>query len=158
MSKLSVSISYADLERLLSGEHEAALSMKEWIISEFAKKHLKPLFNDERLKSARDAVQKDFDKAVKEAAAEYLAITESWGTTSYKITNRVDQLIRNAVKSTLDEMLPRLVRELVNPEVIAAAVERYVNAEVERRIQQGVSAKFAALVASAAKTAQGDGQ
>lgn len=150
MSTLKFSLSYDDVVRMIGGTGEVAVEVREYIIQQFAKRHLKPLLNDERLARAREAIQKEFDLAVRSAAEEYLHISQQHGQAVFKLTNKVEMQVRSIARDAIEKTVAATVQQLVSADSIKAEIERCVTAAVERRIRDGVAERLNAIMAAAA--------
>jgi len=113
--------SLAALERLIGGDSNVELEIRENIVQEFAKKHLKPLANDELIKKHKEDIQRDISAVSSAVSQEVEHITaaefgqfkkDSWGKpTGFILSPEVKETVVNSAREQFRPMLAQLVEE-----------------------------------------------
>lgn len=105
MSRLNIQLSSDDLEKIIESDPTTSLEIKSFIIQEFARRHLKPLINEDLLNKVKNDILKEIDNnldvIVGKKASEY---------TSTRILNdafvkRIKDMVNEAIKNLLTDMV-----------------------------------------------------
>lgn len=98
------------LERLIGDDREMSITVKESIINEFAKSHLKAVVNNEFLKNLKDEIIAYMKKT------NYLGILDTqptgrFGQREYVLSEDTKKMIQRTVRQEIDD----IVRDAVEP-------------------------------------------
>jgi hypothetical protein len=141
------------LERLIGGDTEVELEIRNNIVQEFAKKNLKALVNEGTI----TAVATEIENKLKRDASSI--ITAKFGNLSGDYWNRnfilsrectaalnnaAEDAFRTRISSTWSEIERRLI-ERYSEEYIQTQISRSVDSEVNTRIEEGVRTRLEAI-------------
>lgn len=137
------------LERLLGGDTEVEAHLRQQIVEEFAKKHLKAILNDETWKRVSALWRADLDRAVTARLDELInekAAVADRPDAPYEARWRLNEAIRKAAQAAVDAEVARVIenqKRYFATEInraVKVAMEREVNKEVEAEIQRRLTA------------------
>lgn len=140
------------LERLLGGDTEIEVGLRQQIGEEFCKKHLKSMLNDatyrkvsaeweSQLKAAIDeAVTGFFNKKQDETDGTWTANRLQWSFEKV-IGEAVNKAMADHIAKTIAYQTRQFSREL------NSAVDAAMSAEIEKRIEEGVQKRLTAALA-----------
>lgn len=134
------------LERLLGGDNEIEMDIRQNIVETFTRKHLKSLANADLIDKASQGLKKEIEDA-------FVVKTSGWSG-SYSLTTKarellekqitaekrilVQELISEHFKNTgLDELIrekAQYVSELLTERVLSEKFDAAVNAEIKKRL------------------------
>jgi len=146
MNKLTIQINNLEaLERLVGGDNEVEIEIRNSVVQRFAEKYLKPLANSDAITNALATIKEDISKQVKEKCEKEIASfkTNYYGNVSdvklnssirleieSQVRNVVDTTVRNAVdeaiktwssdaelKTRVDKRFEYYTTELINNEI-----------------------------------------
>ncbi len=138
------------LERLIGGDTDIEIGVREQIANEFAQRHLKSLMNDVQFKKIYDAWKKDLDAAVEKRCHEFLNDLKreqeepqlrqaNHGAWMYcRIQESVDKAIEKAIDAVVADKVERwsmYIRQDI-PRLVHNALTKKVNEIVEEEIQR----------------------
>lgn len=127
------------LERLIGGDSEAEVNLRQQVVEEFAKKHIKNLVNTELTKKITSQVHKEMDDAIKVGLAQMATGDASWGGFS-TIRNRLTEFAKSVAIQAVDEAIRDRVDKL--KAAIPAEIERQVKASIPATIKILVDAEI----------------
>lgn len=149
---MHVSLTLPALERLISGETEIEVHLRQQIVEKFAEKHLKAIVNREAWKAAYSQWQAELEAAVAKILKEYIADQQAKdpgipGTSSgYKLQHAISQAADKAVEQAVQRVVDSQKRYLEG--IVNRAVDCAMEAEIQKRITEGVNAKLQAVQAA----------
>lgn len=141
------------LERLIGGDTDIEIEIRNNIVQEFTKKHLKAIVNEGTIKRVADNLNKTLS-----AQAESI-INDKFGSLggdywnpkfvlNAKCQNELNAAAESAyiarIRSAWQQMEKRVL-DRYSDEYIESEIKRTVNREVNKRIEAGVQAKLAAI-------------
>lgn len=122
--------SLAALERLIGGDSETELEIRQSVVTEFVKKHLKGIADQQIVYSAainlRNSIDEEIRKQIAATIGEYQV--SGYGARKFFINNNVKEEIQKHLTSALIETIKESIEEFV-PNISAL-----VNAELNRRL------------------------
>ena len=145
--------SLAALERLIGGDTEVELEIRNSIVQEFAKKHLKAIVNEGSIQKVAHALDEMLS-----SQAEAI-ITAKFGTLSHQYWNgkfvlndtcmaalndAADSAFRSYLMNALADSEKKM-SERYSEQYISDMINSKVDAEVAKRIQLGVEARIDAI-------------
>lgn len=109
MSRLNIELSSDDLEKIIESYPTTSLEIKSFIIQEFAKRHLKPIVNDEIFKKVKSDLLKEVEEnligLIGEKASAY---------TSERILNDVfKRQIKDIVEECISNQITFIVKDYI---------------------------------------------
>jgi hypothetical protein len=150
MNKLTIQINNLEaLERLIGGQSDVEIEIRNSVVQKFAEKHLKPLANCPEITSTLSAIKDNIAKQVKEKCEKDIATFQtSWGgsITDVKLNPNINAEIERRVRVLTDEAIRKAVDESVhvNDEEIKKRIENrfeyyttdFINREVKAKIDR----------------------
>jgi hypothetical protein len=141
------------LERLIGGDTEVELEIRNNIVQDFAKKHLKALVNEGSIQRVANQLEKTLASQAEDI------INKKFGTLSGDYWNRKFTLNTNAKAALNDaaesayrshiqdswKQMEKRLTDRYSEQYIADQIARTVEAEVNKRIQLGVQARLDAI-------------
>lgn len=134
MNKLTIQINNLEaLERLIGGDSEVEIEIRNSVIQNFAEKHLKPLANSpaitSTLSSIKDAIQNEIKKQCEAQIATFTA--DYYGRTS-------DVKLRPEIKAEIDRQV-RLMTDSTIQKSVEEATKTWAD---ETRIKKSIESRF----------------
>ena len=152
MNKLTIQINNLEaLERLIGGDSEVEVDIRNSVVQKFAEKHLKPLANAPEIGEVLSAIKGEITKQIKEKCEKDIATFQtSWGGSVHDIKLRpeikaeIDRQVRSLtdkqVQEAVDEALKFWLNEAELKKRIDARFEyytkEYINNEIKSRIEK----------------------
>lgn len=152
-SKIKLIISSPDvLDRLIGGDTELELELRQCAAAEFAKRHLKSIINDEKLIQLKNDIKKDFDHALKKEKAELLKeIGEYKRNGSYFAEFVLDDRIKEKIRSSINFQTGNYINNLVKEHMKAKEFKKQVQDTVTIYLNQTILKVTNTLAEKAAK-------
>jgi Glu-tRNA(Gln) amidotransferase subunit E-like FAD-binding protein len=116
------------LERLIGGDSELEIELRNSIIQSFTNKHLKGIANTILDKG----FAKDFEKELKE---NFFSAKEN-GIFSMRLQNKYKELVDKEVTNGISVMIRESIRTIVTKELVHDAIKNRVNYEVHRIVDR----------------------
>ncbi len=153
---MRLSINLPALERLLAGDSELEVQLRQQVVENFAKKHLKTILNDETWKKASAAWQAELDSAVKKHLEEFSNEKEENADDLYTVRSvrwKFDDLVKKAVQASLDNAVEDRIEKYKAywSRYIKEAVEKAMDQEIAQEVEKEIQRRLAA----AAETSRG---
>lgn len=127
------------LERLIGGDSELEIEIRNSIVQEFAKKHLKCLAQTEVIATAvTDAKTIFTDFAKSEVTRQIGEVKRHWGTLSYNLEKDVINAIKDAVSRELRVTIAEHVESLAKKHVEGLDIEKFINKKIDTTIQEKI--------------------
>jgi hypothetical protein len=128
------------LERLLGGDTDAEVHLRQQIVEEFTRKNIKSLINDATLKKLQDVWRNEAESLVENAVGGLFAERhdDQLGTLRYRIEDAIDAAVKDSLERALEEFIlkERVRLEVKIEKAVQAAVDGEVSKVVEREIQR----------------------
>lgn len=116
MNTLTIQINdLSALERLIGGDTQVELDIRQSVVESFTKKHLKSLVDANVMNRIQSAVVEETSAGLVEK------IQASWSS-NYKLTTTAQQLISNSVKDVVAQEVSQLVRDEIGRTNISATI------------------------------------
>lgn len=145
--RMTILLNANALERLIGGDAEMELRLRQGVVEEFSRRHLKSLASSEMMQKLR----RDLDALVAEAALESRKqLYGEWDFWKKPLSERLSGEIRECVAALINATLNKEIEK--RKDQILKIIETQINsAEVDRiiqkRVDEAVEKKFATLVA-----------
>lgn len=133
------------LERLLGGDSEIEVEVRNNIVQNFSKKHLKPI-----AEGAYAAYRPLAEAAIKEEIVKQIGtITPSYGPyhkSAIILKNEIREAIEKEIKNVISDTIHELIRDLAVDEIAKRHAERAVDLQLKDRINEEVRSKIDAIM------------
>jgi phosphoribosylformylglycinamidine (FGAM) synthase PurS component len=130
MNKLTLQINSLEaLERLIGGDTETEIEIRNSVVQKFAEKHLKPIVNSAPITDVIRRIKDHAYKHIQETCANEIAtFKSSYGGSVYDIKLRpeIELTIKNKIQDTISKIISEKVK--------AAFDEYYTEARITKRI------------------------
>ena len=145
--------SLAAIERLIGGESEVELDIRNNIVEAFAKKHLKPVLNSPVFQRVVVDIQSQYDQAM----ISQVGNITNFGRWDQKVVLKPELLetlrttARAAANAAIQEQIDNGVKAAVaifTPAYIQNQIEKRVTEVVAKQISEGVDARLKQITAA----------
>jgi hypothetical protein len=152
MNKLTIQINNLEaLERLIGGDSEVEIEIRNSVVQNFAEKHLKPLANSASITSTLSDIKKDILKLIKEKCEKDIATFHTtWcgSTSEIKLSPAIQSEIDCQVRNIVDEKIRNITDEAIKfwsseTEIKKRIEKRFeyyttemINTEIKSRIEK----------------------
>lgn len=155
---LRIELNRPALERLIGGRSEMEVALREQIVREFTRRHLKELVNTEPVRQAIQVIQNEIAGHVARIVEEIRrgtpptpAQSTGWWDLRRLVATAAEKLLTETVEKTIKGEVERqmdgwksIVQQKVN-----LAVNREIDVEVARRVRDGIGEKLKAMTEAA---------
>lgn len=128
MSRLIIELSVDDLDKIIKSDLSTSIKIKNYIIQEFAKKHLKPIVNDEIFNKVKDDILREVEDnlltIVGEKSSKYSSKRILNATLMEQIKDSVNETIRNKIYLLIKESIEEFMSD-----------EKYIDEFIDKKIQ-----------------------
>lgn len=135
MNKLTIQINSLEaLERLIGGDSETEVEVRNSVIQKFADKHLKALANTDEITQTLDKIQRDISKEVSIRCSREIASfkKDGWGKiTSVKLIDKVEREISSQVRISADTAIQKAVDEAVKVWANDNEIKKRINSKFD---------------------------
>lgn len=142
------------VEKLLGGDTELEIELRQSVAAQFAKHHLKPLINSAEVKAIAESIKTQAIGAATKTLTETIANvkTKSWGTTEYSLKPEIISMIQDEVHDQLKVVIASEIKNALEVystiDTIGKAVNARIDEQIKYEIKSQVDAKMAAIRAS----------
>lgn len=152
MTKLTLQINNLEaLERLIGGDSEIEIDIRNSVVQRFAEKHLKPLANGPEMSNTLTAIKSDIRKQISEKCEKEIAIFQTtWngGVHDIKLRPEIKAEIDRQVRTLTDEYIRKSVEEALefwaNDVELKKRIDNrfeyyttdHINSEIKNRIEK----------------------
>lgn len=154
---MKLSLNLPAVERLLAGESELEVELREQIAEQFADKHIKSLFNSARFQTVierienvvREEARKTFEPAI--GRFEYYTTTATLSPAfraklDKSMSEILDKEVNRIVGSAFEKFRTSLEdREKYWADYADRAIKEKIDKTIELRVSEGVAARLAAI-------------
>jgi hypothetical protein len=141
------------LERLIGGDTEVELEIRNNIVQAFAKKHLKAIVNEGSIQHVAHALDKNLSSQAEAIiTAKFGTLTGQYWNGKFVLNDTCKAALNNAADSAFRSHLMNVLAdsekkmsERYSEQYISDMINRTVDAEVAKRIQLGVEARLNAI-------------
>ena len=105
MSKLNIQISSEDLEKIIYSDPTASLEIKNFIVQEFTRRHLKPLVNEDLLNKVKNDILKEIDNNLDVIVGKRVSGYASTRILNDAFVKRIKDMVNEAIKNLLTDMV-----------------------------------------------------
>jgi len=148
---MKVSLTLPALERLIAGDTEIEVEIRQQIAENFAKRHLKTILNDATWQAAAKEWRETLDKEVrrvatelntKRSADERVATEATFATHCWPLRDAIERAAAKAVETAVVKVVEQqkfyMQREVQN------AVNKAMEKEIEKQVQEGIKKRLQA--------------
>ncbi len=146
----------AALERLIGGDTELEIEIRNNIVQEFTKRHLKGLVETETIKQAiTDTKLMVVNYAKKEVAEQIGEIKRSYGSTTYNLQDDVVEAIKDQISKAMNRVVYDHIENLVKTYVGNLNIKKYINQmidfNIKQTVEEGIRERFEAMLKKTSK-------
>jgi len=149
--KIKLTLDSSALDRLLGGDTELELELRQSIACQFAKRHLKPLINCSEIAQIAHDIKGQAVKHATDLITDTVAtIKTDWGSKVINLKPEVINTIRSKVREEINTIVSDAVGDAISEVIkeIPQIVTNRVNVNVTAEVKRQVDAKMAAMRAS----------
>jgi hypothetical protein len=141
------------LERLIGGDSEVELEIRNNIVQEFTKKHLKALVNEGSIQKVANAIDKRLRDKAEEIIVDKFGIESgNYWNSKFTLNDTAKAALNDAADSAFRSHIIRLfaeterrMAERYSEQYISEQITRVVDANVNKRIAEGVKERLDAI-------------
>lgn len=122
------------LERLIGGDSQVEVEVRNSVVQRFAEKHLKPLANSPAIKNTFDSIRNGITKDIQEKCEKEIATfkTNYYGTvTELQINPTIKAQLHSMVRSAVDEKIAKEVEEALKTWRSDSEVQKMIDKRFE---------------------------
>lgn len=127
------------LERLIGGDTQLEMDIRQNIVEAFTKKHLKSLANSEVIKQSSKIIQDEIEKVFQNSSRYGQVISDNYKEI---LANYVRREIQSFVDSEIKKVVAEVVSNEVTEEVIKYKIESFINSHIKNVIRQEMTDKL----------------
>ncbi len=133
------------LERLIGGNTETEIDIRNSVVQKFAEKHLKPIVNSAPITDVIRQIKDHAYKHIQETCANEIATFKStYGGGAYdiKLRSEIETVIRERVKNTIEEIIYKKVDAAIKEYCSDEILTRRINVLMDHNIKVLVNEKI----------------
>lgn len=127
------------LERLIGGDTQLEMDIRQNIVEAFTKKHLKSLANSEVIKQSSKIIQDEIEKVFQNSSRYGQVISDKYKEI---LSNYIKQEIQKFVNLEIRKVVDEVVSNEVTEEIIQYKIESFLNAHIKNVIRQEMADKL----------------
>lgn len=127
------------LERLIGGDTQLEMDIRQNIVEAFTKKHLKSLVNSEVIKQSSKIMQDEIEKIFQNSSRYGQVISDKYKEI---LSNYIKQEIQKFVNLEIRKVVDEVVSNEVTEEIIQYKIESFLNAHIKNVIRQEMADKL----------------
>ena len=135
------------LERLIGGDTEIELHLRQQIVQEFAKRHIKEIAATATYEAAIAAAKQFVNEAAKEAFdVENVATSHLWPTVGYRLKSIMEKMVTDSAQKIVDEELRKYIeyQKRYWAKEVESTVKKAMAAEIEKAVSEGIKQRLEA--------------
>lgn len=152
MNNLTIQINSLEaLERLIGGDAQVEIEIRNSVVQKFAERHLKPLANSTAMENTLNGLREDIAKTVREKCEKEIATFKSdwYGRVSEvklrpEVKAEIDSQVRNVVDDTIRKTVDESIKFWSNGAELEKRVQKrfeyytaeHINAAVKERLEK----------------------
>jgi hypothetical protein len=152
MNKLTIQINSLEaLERLIGGDSQVEIEIRNSVVQNFADKHLKPLANTPEIEGTLVGIKQEIAKTIREKCEQEIAsFKTSWqgSVCEVKLRPEIKAEIDRQVRTVTDDTIRKAVEEAIKFWANDAELEKrianrfeyytteHINTEIKRRLEK----------------------
>ncbi len=146
MNKLTLQINSKEaLERLIGGDTETEIDIRNSVVQKFAEKHLKPIVNSVPITDVIRQIREHACKHIEESCAKEIATFKaSWQGYAYDVKLRPELLdvINSKIRETIDKLISEKVNTAIETYFSEATITKRINRLMDNNIEAVVNNKI----------------
>lgn len=152
MNKLTIQINNLEaLERLIGGNSEVEIEVRNSVVQRFAEKHLKPLANSEAIQNTFSSIKKELNEKVEKSINDQIcSFKQEWygkptitgvkpevqAEINRKVRDYFDKIVHEAIQKAIDEWSKDAKVDERIEKRVAYFTDDYIRQEVKTRIDK----------------------
>lgn len=152
MNKLTLQINNLEaLERLIGGDSEVEIEIRNSVASRFAEKHLKPLLNSSDVLEIVRKLKEQMDKQTIDTLNKEVAnFKVTWGeirdvTVKPEIKAALDSAVRNAVNKVVADAVSDGLKTWGSEDLLERIIDKRIGSLVEEKIRARINERLEKL-------------
>lgn len=146
MNKLTLQINSREaLERLIGGDTQTEIEIRNSVVQSFAEKHLKPIVNSAPITDVIGQIKNHAYKHIQETCANEIATfkASTYGSCyDIKLRPEIETTIRNKVRESMDEFISKKVKAAIDEYCNDASLTKRINVMMDHNIKVIVNEKI----------------
>lgn len=147
MNKLTLQINSKDaLERLIGGDTQTEIDIRNSVVQKFAEKHLKPIVNSapitDVIRQIKDYAYKHIQETCANEIATFKASTHSYGAYDIKLRPEIEYSIKSKIRESIDELINKKVKDAIDEYCNDAVLTKRINVMMDHNIKVLVNEKI----------------
>lgn len=146
---MKIELTLPALERLIGDDKEIELHLREQIVNEFARRHLKEIAKTESYEAAIKEVKDYVNQIARETFdIENLTTNTVWPTVGYRIRTLIEDLVKEHAQKAVDAALQKIIeyQKRYWAEEIRKAVDGAINIEIDKQVTEGIMKRLKAAI------------
>lgn len=152
MNKLTLQINNLEaLERLIGGDSEVEIEIRNSVASRFAEKHLKPLLNSSDVENVVNRLRAEINKQTTDTLNKEIAnFKVTWGeirdvTVKPEIKAVLDSAVRNAVNKVVADAVSDGLKTWGSEDLLERIIDKRIGSLVEEKIRARINERLEKL-------------
>jgi uncharacterized membrane protein YheB (UPF0754 family) len=148
---MKVSLTLPALERLIAGDNQIEVEIRQQIAENFAKRHLKTILNDATWQAAAKEWRATLDTEIRRVAtvlntergtAERVQTEATFAAQSWPLRDAVERAATKAVEAAVAKTVERQKFEMER--IVRNRVDAAMDKEIEKLVQEGIKKRLQA--------------
>lgn len=152
MNKLTLQINNLEaLERLIGGDSEVEIEIRNSVASRFAEKHLKPLLNSSNVLEIVRKLREQMDKQTIDTLNKEVAnFKVTWGeirdvTVKPEIKDALDSAVYKAINKVVADAVSEGLKTWGSEDLLERIIDKRIGVLVEEKIRAGINERLEKL-------------
>lgn len=157
---VNIQLDVPALERLINGDKEMEVKLKDGVILNFVDKKLRGLLKDEHLQTKITELKRDIDKSIDKTVADEIGKMKSvaWNSSYFEFHTEFRDKVRASIQKEIDVMVDAHIRTQIELAIKRFKIEDMVKYAVDTRIatwsKDAINKKAGELLNTALKSAK----
>lgn len=133
------------LERLIGGDSEMEVSLRQQIVNEFASRNIKELASQEACRAAMEATRDLVNQIAKDTfGLENLATNAAWPMISNRLRSMIESMVQEHAQTAVDRALLRIIESQNRywATEVNTAVRKAINMEIDKLVKDGIQQRL----------------
>ena len=142
--KLVLQLNAKALERVIGGDTEVEIGIRQAIVHEFSKRHLKGIIGEPALVKIADELRNDVKRAADKIYSDYFVNYSS--AKGYELHSDIKKIITSEVKLYATQIVDDIITERLKSYDFDQLVQKRLDTAVAQRIDSGIKAGIDAAI------------
>jgi LPS O-antigen subunit length determinant protein (WzzB/FepE family) len=143
------------LERLIGGDSQVEIDIRNSVVQKFTEKHLKAVVNSDAVQRAMTWIKTDVERQISDRLTQEIGTFKSdyYGRISDvklrpEINTEIDRRVRDSINTIVSNAIAEAEKKIVDAAEIEKRIRSYVDHNINVRINQEVKARLDQIKAS----------